>query len=187
MKILITGTFCSGKTTLATDLSRILPEYSLVPEPARELALGIPNIDWSLNEVRNYLIVRQVLIENTALLSSKKIIVDAGVESNLAHDELISGVKQTTILKHLNHSKYDLVFFCNHQEVSLVDDGIRMTDNKLRELLAKRIEQILIDENYKIVFISGNPSERVEFCLYYLNEFVSNKMSMIADLVGCVN
>ncbi len=105
-------------------------------------------------------------------MSNEKIIVDAGVESNLAHDELMMGVKKAKIINKLNHSKYDLVFFCNHQEIPLIDDGIRMTDSKLRDLLANKIKQILIDEKYEIIFVNGNPKERADFCTYYLNKFV---------------
>lgn len=62
-KILITGTYCSGKTTLWSDIKSVVSDAVFIPEEARELVELIPSINWSETAIRDYLIVRQITVE----------------------------------------------------------------------------------------------------------------------------
>jgi nicotinamide riboside kinase len=170
MKLLITGTFCSGKTTLAKALHQQISHSILLEEPARELITNLPNLDWSKKYIREYLIVRQILIEKEAQSKSDVIIVDAGIESNIAHDMLFhSDFSRNEYLKELDHQNYDFVFFCQHEEINFISDGYRMQDLQLRDKLSTAILEVLEILEYTPVLISGNITNRANQVMKQIN------------------
>jgi predicted ATPase len=169
MKILITGTFCSGKTTLAEALREEIKNSIILEEPARELVTYMPNVNWSRSYIRNYLITRQILIEEIAQLRGDYIIVDAGIESNIAHDILFNAdFSKEKYLSEFNHKKYDYVFFCQHEEITFINDGYRLDDVTLREKLAITIKETLLSLGYDIIFVNGNVQNRVKQVLTHI-------------------
>jgi predicted ATPase len=170
MKILITGTFCSGKTTLAEALGKEIETSIILKEPARELVTYFPNVNWSNSYIRDYLIVRQILIEEKALSEGNCIIIDAGIESNIAHDILLNAdSSKEKCLSEFNHKRYDYVFFCRHEEITFTDDGYRIKDIEIREKLAVVIKETLLSLDYDIVFVNGNVQDRIKQVLTHIN------------------
>jgi len=168
-KILIAGTFCAGKTTLLSDLSKSLDAAQIIPDVARDILAINPGIDWSIPELRSHLLIQQLLWEARADKSNAKhILVDAGVVANLAHDRLygIELRNSNYLIKSLKHSKYDLVFFCGHQTIELEDDGERNTSEKDRSRLANETLHVLDLLGYTdIITLHGNQVERVAMAI----------------------
>lgn len=52
-KILITGSFCSGKSTLVNALASHLENVYVIPEVTREVLALYGKVDWSLPELRD--------------------------------------------------------------------------------------------------------------------------------------
>jgi nicotinamide riboside kinase len=180
MKILVTGTFCAGKTTLVTELGRAIINSTVIYESARDLLHHFPSIDFALPQVRDYLLVSQLLREKIAETSSKVTICDTGVESNLSHDIVLRNTKANIdLLNKFQHQRYDAVLFCDHREISFSDDGERLTNLDLRELLAQTIKDYLLKQEYKFTEISGNPNKRLLDSLQYL---VSLKILYPSDI-----
>ena len=165
MKILVTGSICSGKSTLARELTERLPHAELVPDHCKELLSEVPVIDWTMSEIRSYLIVNQLLMERRKAVLSATVIVDGGVISNIAHDRLLltEPLSRGSIMQLIGHEKYDLVIYCDYKEIPLVDDGMRHLDHSLRDDLAKEIIMVIGEMgNDEFHFARGSVFERVE-------------------------
>jgi nicotinamide riboside kinase len=144
MKVLITGTFCSGKTTLANALCAHLAEAQLVADHCREILALFPHIDWTIPEVRDYLIVRQLILERQVCLGEVTWVIDGGIINNLAHDRALGRTAdRRELIKKLGHDRYDLVFQCDYAGIDLVDDGQRYLDESLRSRVASEISNAL--------------------------------------------
>jgi nicotinamide riboside kinase len=166
MKILISGTFCSGKSTLALDLAKKIQHSIVIPEPIRDLAKIFSHDELLNKEVRDYLFVRQIYEEKSALIENEFLICDAGIESNIAHNRIFNFDNKTlNDLEKFKLEKYDLVFICDYAEIAIVDDGFRMTEPKIRERLSDEIFEVLKELNYNPIVLNGNRTERVEKAL----------------------
>src|SRR5688572_27721088 len=144
MKILVTGSFCSGKTTLSRYIADCLNGSFLITEPIRDLA-SVFGLQQLMNEAsRHYLLVRQLFEEKKAKLFHDIIVCDAGIESNLAHSRLLGFNVANNIsdIERLGHDKYDLIFFCDHHDVPVISDGFRIEDSQVRNELSKLIKNI---------------------------------------------
>ena len=169
MKILITGSFCSGKTTLAELLHAALPGSRLLYEPVRDLAGVFEQAQIAQPQVRDYLLVRQLYIEAAAERTGGDIICDAGVESNLAHSRLFGHPAPAGVLQRFGHVRYDMVFFCDHEQVKIDNDGFRFTDKVLQTELAERLSEVLRELVYEPRLLKGTPVERCEKALSHLS------------------
>lgn len=162
MKVLITGTFCSGKSTLVSDLDNRLPNFTKVLEPARELITTLPDIKWEREYIRMYLTVRQVVEERLALIKFNNILVDAGTISNIIHENVLTKTNNSErIVDELVSSTYDLIFLCDFREIEFHDDGKRIKDLELRENLHKSIVKYLNDKDLKYHLVSGTREQRL--------------------------
>ncbi|GAB3918171.1 ATP/GTP-binding protein [Larkinella terrae] len=169
MKIVITGTYCSGKTTLCYDLIQAIPNCKLLLEEAREISDLIPPDGWSLPAIREYLLVRQILNEKRNEKDDKLLICDNGVHGNLAHDSLLTKeVNNILLLDQLDHINYDLVFFCDHHEVAIEQDGVRLVDPFLRERAAEEILKFIELLGSKPIILFGDREQRVRAVLRHL-------------------
>ncbi len=171
MKVLVAGTYCAGKTTLVEALHKSFSTSLIAAEPAGEIALLVPNLDWSMNAVREYLIVRQILIEKKLETGDQLIFCDGGVESNIAHDKVLLDKNSSHVLSLLGHKRYDLVFFCDHQEVQLRPNGLRMTDQKLREVIAREIYDTLIRLEYTPIILKGARVQRLSTAISVISQY----------------
>jgi nicotinamide riboside kinase len=163
MKILVTGSFCCGKTTISRYIQSNVPGSYLLSEPIRELA-SVFRINQLENLIsRHYLIVRQMFEEKKAELQHQTVICDAGIESNLAHSRLWDFPVEQQIdgLAHMEHQRYDLIFFCDHQHIPVVSDGFRLEDEAIRARLAQLILSALKDLGYETpIVLTGSIESR---------------------------
>lgn len=174
MKVLITGSYCSGKTTLANQLHSNLDKSIISGEVTREVLKLFGKVDWSIPELRDYIFIKQLIEEEkSSLLNPDYVIVDAGIVSLIAHDRILlkSWPDRLKLLKYFNHSKYDLVFFCDHREIAIEDDGERYTDETMRDQLSSIVKETLpVLGINKYVFLDGSKSERLSHALSVIRE-----------------
>lgn len=170
LKILITGSFCSGKSTLVNALASHLENVYAIPEVTREVLALYGKVDWSRPELRDYILIKQLIEEEKAMKSNAKyIIVDSGIVSFLAHDRaLLPGDNnRQDALAYFHHNPYDLVFVCDHNEVAIDDDGERYTNEKLQDEIYKIILSILSAAESKYIILKGSVLERVKKVIKY--------------------
>lgn len=169
-KILITGSFCSGKSTLVNALEAHLENVYVIPEVTREILALYGRVDWSRPELRDYILIKQLIEEEKAMKSNAKyIIVDSGIVSFLAHDKVLlpGDNRRQDVLAYFHHNPYDLVFVCDHKEVAIDDDGERYTNEKLQDEIYKKILSILSVAEAKYIILKGSVLERVRKVVEY--------------------
>ena len=176
-KILITGSFCSGKSTLVNALESHLENVYVIPEVTREILALYGKVDWSRPELRDYILVKQLIEEEKAMKSNAKyIIVDSGIVSFLAHDKVLlpGDNHRQDVLAYFHHNPYDLVFVCDHNEVAIDDDGERYTNEKLQNCIYERIIEVLqlCEINYQ--YVVGTRESRLANVTDYIIKYETN-------------
>jgi nicotinamide riboside kinase len=162
IKICVTGTFSSGKTTFAKALAQKLGTAILLPELARELKESVPSINFSQPHVRGYLLIEQLLRERRAEQQPTDfLVVESGVPSACAHDTLLGhAVPAAEVLRACEHRAYDLIFLCSYREVPLEKDGIRYEDQPLRHQLHELLIQQLREQQF-VHELTGTVEQRL--------------------------
>ncbi|MBS5528242.1 MAG: ATP-binding protein [Prevotella sp.] len=176
-KILITGSFCSGKSTLVNALASQLENVYVIPEVTREILALYGKVDWSRPELRDYILIKQLIEEEKAMKSNAKyIIVDSGIVSFLAHDKVLlpGDNHRQEVLTYFRHNPYDLIFVCDHNEVDIDDDGQRYIDDNLRNNIYKVMLDVLLKEECLYCIIKGNVRNRIKQILNMLE--INNKI-----------
>lgn len=115
-KILITGSFCSGKSTLVNALASQLENVYVIPEVTREILALYGKVDWSRPELCDYILIKQLIEEEKAMKSNAKyIIVDSGIVSFLAHDKVLlpGDNHRQEVLTYFCHNPYDFLWMIN--------------------------------------------------------------------------
>ncbi len=164
MKLLVAGTFSSGKTTLIGDLARKGAERFLVaPEGPRRVLNYAPNSILSTYDVRAYLFVNQLLVEWEAPNSTRDVLYEGGIVNNLAHDLALldSPPERSAVLHSIGHTRYDYVFICDFEEIALEEDGRRFDSEALRRRLHEATIDVCHRLGYAPVFVLGSREERV--------------------------
>jgi nicotinamide riboside kinase len=163
MKVLIAGTFSSGKSTLISDLTNADSRFHAAPEgPRRILAQG-KNQVLGRDDVRSYLAVNQLLLERELADRTDFVLVEGGLISNIAHDRALleHPPDRTGLIEALGHERYDLVLMCDESEIEIEQDGQRFDDQGLRRALLGHIQELLCEQGYESWAISGTPADRV--------------------------
>lgn len=176
-KILITGSFCSGKSTLVNALASHLENVYVIPEVTREVLALYGKVDWSLPELRDYILIKQLIEEEKAMKSNAKyIIVDSGIVSFLAHDRvLLPGDNyRQDVLAYFHHNPYDLVFVCDHNEVDIDDDGQRYTETDLRNYINEKIIEVLQFCKINYQYIVGTRESRLANVIDHIIKYETN-------------
>ncbi|MGB7924869.1 MAG: ATP-binding protein [Pyrinomonadaceae bacterium] len=174
MNVLFTGTYCSGKTTLSNQLNSKLINSTIIEDVTREVLSLYGKVDWTIPELRDYILIKHLIEEKRASLANPEhIIIDAGIVSFIAHDRILlkSPPDRRKVLNYFNHIKYDAVFYCDHQEIAIADDGERYTDETLRNRLATIVEETLLYLGISdYIVLKGTQAERLEHVMRTLNK-----------------
>jgi nicotinamide riboside kinase len=168
LKISISGTFSSGKTTLSNELISRIPNSILIPEHAWNIKLLFPHIDWTNQIVRDYMLFSQLVREANIRNTENLIICDSGIIESLAHSLVFEVAPHFELIEKLTHKKYDLVFICDHTTVPIVDNNVRETDPTLRTKLHQTIMNIAIHLGYNPVILKGDVEERTSSVMKFL-------------------
>ena len=174
-KILFTGSFCSGKSTVSRFLNDKLPNSILIPEVTREILKLFGKVDWSIPELRDYILIKQLIEEKKAFQTKNEyVIVDSGIISFLAHDNALIGQqpRRGIILEYFTHQPYDYIFVCDHTDISIFDDGERYTDKQMQKKIYDEVLDVLNSLNLNYKLISGAVDKRVNDVTTILNPII---------------
>jgi len=168
MKVAITGTFSSGKTTLCADIQRVLTNVQVVPDTARMLKNSLMSIDFSSPIVRGFLLIQQLLVEQQqySISNQSLLIVDGGIEINFANELCLNNTHYCLeFYKSQDHIPYDLTIICDPSEVQIENDGIRLEDSELRTQIHDALLTFLPLTCKRSLLVTGNRQERKEIVL----------------------
>ena len=167
MKIGFCGTMSVGKTTLVNALKEdeAFKDYKFATERSKYLSsLGIP-----LNTDSTY--KGQIIFsaERAAELLQENMITDRTVIDVIAFSRLSKQMdeEEKLIIEDMLSEliqNYDIIFHIDDLNIPIEDNGIRETNKKYREEIAKEIDNII--KNYKLKFkriikISGTTEKRI--------------------------
>jgi nicotinamide riboside kinase len=163
LKVLIAGTFSSGKSTLISDLTRADPRFHAAPEGPRRILRQGKNSALGRDDVRSYLVVNQLLLERELADRTDYVLFEGGLISNIAHDRALleHPPDRAGLIEAFGHRRYDLVLMCDGSEIEIERDGQRFADQGLRQGLLWHIEELLREYGYVSRVVSGTPAERV--------------------------
>lgn len=179
MKILITGSFSTGKTTLANQLAEI-KKIDLLPEVARQMIQEGFKLDENISiDTEREMFHRQQLLEIGDDFIADRGIIDIlaytsvlfqdnyqdffGEENDLA-EILIKEIKEG-----LEEAEYDVVFYLP-VEFPIEDDGVRSMDSRFQKQVDGKIKNILekYEHKFKNYTIRGSKEKRLKDVLELL-------------------
>ena len=171
MRIAITGTHGTGKTTLLRELREIEPyksSYTFVTELTRKLhERGYPINEQGTDEVQR--ILAQQCVEASRIPNS---IADRCVLDNIVFTTFLFNegkVNQETMNDAIekfeaNISNFDIIFYIR-PEFDLVDDGVRTTSTSTRDKIFTLFELYIDKYKLPVVLLSGSVEERMKTIL----------------------
>jgi thymidylate kinase len=199
MHITFTGPQCSGKTTLLKQMKKTrgtMDEFFYIDEVTRlvkkEYCVDIN--EEGANDVTQLLIINKEL-ENLIKHNKKylwprcegivhdRCLLDGLVFTEYFYDKgLVSREVWIQAMNYWNRfqDRYDIIFYPNPHEITLVDDGERSTDAEFRNAIIKKYEEYYLNQfqwKDRIVILSGTIEERLKqiqevICLHKQNRSV---------------
>lgn len=164
MRILITGPECSGKSTLARDLSKAI-QCAIIPELARPY-LTLSHGDYTLSDL-NCLADQQWAIEQLYRpLKPRTLVFDTGalVLEIWAAQKFKEELVRPTML----NERYDIIVLCQ-PDMPWEYDALRANPED-RERLARIYEEKLSESSVPWISVSGPPDTRLSQALQFYQE-----------------
>ena len=169
MRIGITGTQSTGKTTLVKDLAKlnIFKDYKLATERSKYLKdLGIPlNTDSTINGQFIFLAERssELLHENVI---TDRTIWDVSAFTMLAKSISITDKSNFVTAAMMLKDQYDVVFYIDPIGTMMEDNGIRETDLDYRYGINQQILRLItLYPPKKLVALRGSTGSRINTIL----------------------
>jgi hypothetical protein len=146
IKVVITGPYCTGKTTLHRLLIQELTQGGLtvaaLPDVARECPLPLNDLQSDYTSL--WLIGTQIAREAAAALSTADVVLcDRGIPDILAHHQDVTERDGETILASMQGflenwlETYDILLYSTVDYSKPIEpDGLRLVDETFREKLA---------------------------------------------------
>lgn len=162
-KIAITGSFSTGKTTLAKQLAKKL-RCKLLPEVARQMIAEGYRLDIEATpELELLMAERQLDLEQEEHWVADRCMIDILAYSMVLFDD-------DKFLNELNDlldkAKYDKIFY-TPIEFQIKDDGIRSTDIEFQKKVDEAIKEIL--KTIPHIIVKGNKKQRLNLCIKHLS------------------
>jgi len=191
MNITFTGPQCSGKTTLLKQMkqtSGICDQYYYIDEVTRlvkrEFSVAIN--EEGANDITQLLIInkelenlfkykKELLWDSCNGVVHDRCLMDGFLYTDYFHDKkLVSdNVWMQSMWYWLRfHTKYDIIFYPDPADVTLVDDGERSTDSEFRNAMVEKFEHYIKQWQWKdrVFRLKGTVEERMEQIKIILNE-----------------
>lgn len=174
IRISISGTHCTGKTTFLEELKKIEKDFIFIDGPTRQLKdQGFPiNNNQSLNYDSTQLMCCYLDLENLKLklqghqvLISDRCLLDTLVYTQFLYQEGKVTLPVFLLIKtlwELHQDRYDLIILPEKKDISLVGDEYRNTDAFFREIIDSIFYEILKDSRISYQTISGSNSDRIK-------------------------
>jgi nicotinamide riboside kinase len=164
MKVSISGSFCSGKSTLALDLHHALSDSVLVPEVATASKLIHPTIDWRLSDVRAYFFWTHALEEMRYANRPEKIAIFDGSTLDVFAHSIAFNIQTPAHWFELELA-FDLVIVCDHRGIIMEDNGIRERDPELQRVVYDAITERVRIRTRRLLVAHGDRERRLADCL----------------------
>lgn len=169
MRISVSGTFCSGKTMLATQLAERLERSCFVPEVATRARLDFPQLDWRGFDVRSHFFWSQLTAERWAIRDAEVAVLDGSLNDVFAHT-IVFGHKVPTHWRSFVEHSYDLTLICHSAGVPLRENGIRETDPGLQLRIHTLVTAEADRYSNRVEVMSGPPEIRLAQALALIEE-----------------
>jgi len=155
-KVLLTGTFDAGKTTIAEILARV-PGVHVIPEYARELIARGGDL-WRRPEFQEMVLTEQLRREAAAELRTEDLIVcDRGTVDVACFSQLFGHPYDADLL--LSGARYDLIFVFSPDDIAA--DHLPPHMKQARWELEEVIETLLNHAGLPYCVIKGSTKARV--------------------------
>lgn len=172
-RIALSGTHCTGKTTLLEALPEELPQYTFIEGPTRTLKdQGYPiNNDQSGNYDSTQLMCLHIDIENLKRTESYIIQDRCLLDTYIYTQYLFNHGKVTEpVLKAVKSAwdalkfHYTAIFYPDPNDITLVGDKYRNSDIEFRDEIDQLFKSCIkpTKPGIPMYFISGTNSERIE-------------------------
>lgn len=190
INVTFTGPQCSGKTTLLKlmkSTSGIMDQFFYIDEVTRlvkrEFNVGIN--EEGANDVTQLLIINKEL-ENLFKYNYEmwpgcrgvvhdRCLLDGYLYTEYFHEKKL--VSQQVWAQSMHywmrfHSKYDIIFYPDPGDVSLIDDGERSVDAGFRDAITEKFERYINQFQWRdrVFRLKGSVEERMEHIKIVLNE-----------------
>jgi nicotinamide riboside kinase len=173
MRIAISGTQSTGKTTLAGDLAGVLPNTRVEPEPFRVLQnrLGLVSGADSMTPEQELALIRHAGSRLSALRAGETVVFDrcaldalahavvAAESGNPAFTEAWLARLRSEAIPALNPLDL-LVIVPLEDDLALIDDGVRSTDGAYQAAVDRTIRSLAGDLP-NVLEVRGSRTERV--------------------------
>lgn len=154
----VSGTFCSGKTTLVSMLAASDPGIVTLEEGATFAKSAYPPFDWEKPDARAFLFWFQVVRERQQ--AHAPVLVSDTSRIEIAAHYRLYGLPMPD-WSALPVARYDLALVCDYGTVPLVDNGIRDLDPDRRA----RLHDLVLTEarrlSREVHILTGTAEERL--------------------------
>lgn len=172
-----TGAQSTGKTTLLKQMREndTDKKFHFVDEVTRALDKSVFQIN---NTAEDYNLTQSFIINShldnfyvKGALSGKDLILDRCIVDGFIYTYYLydNGKVSHNVFKFAEHwfremlGKYDFIFYTDHKDVELVDDGTRSTDIRFRNEIINLYDRFVFGQHYEnIHVISGTVEERLK-------------------------
>jgi nicotinamide riboside kinase len=165
MRIGITGTQSTGKTTLVKELAK-LPEfkdYKIACERSKYLnSLGIPlNHQTTIEGQTIFLAERVTELMQDAIITDRTVIDVMAFTQCARKVSVVDGDAFAEYAKRFI-PQYDYIFYVSPEGVEIEDNGVRETNSEYRNQIDKTIQQLLFKYVPTYYTIKGATEERIQ-------------------------
>ncbi|MEA3304919.1 MAG: ATP-binding protein [Patescibacteria group bacterium] len=170
MRIILTGSFSVGKTSVMRELKKQLSNISFLDEVARDLILSQNKKPEQMEVHEQEDFQKKILFTQMYQESFTSCFVsDRGVIDTLAYTKDLDMYERVydMIEDYIHLSPYTHVFFIP-KEFPLVDDGVRNTDEEFQIEIENRVLEILRKLEIKHIPLTGSVEKRVQTVLEHI-------------------
>jgi len=208
MKICVSGTSCTGKTTFISDFLKQWPNYTTPTETYRDVIKNRAHSSSASKEVQDD-ILNFLVDQATKYSKEDNVIFDRCVLDNLAYTTWLSlkgkvdeeYVNKVRHIVNITLSMYDIILYTPLTSVAVVnieDDNFRDTDPEYRieiDNIFKAFQQSYYKGNGAVfpkentpalIELIGSREQRIQLVKLYLNEEgqpYDEKESLISDVI----
>ena len=188
LKILLTGSACTGKTTLGRALCDLYPQFSIPNEAVRSLCDSY-QFDFANGNTGLQLAILHY--ETLLMFDENNYIGDGCILNSRAYttyyrDHGKCDMDDSTYRFYCDASRdilrknVDLIIFCRSGEIPIVEDGFRITDSQYIDEVDRINEELILKMGLKdkTIVPKGPVEERVAFCKPYIEKLLKSSGSI---------
>ena len=168
IKIVITGTESTGKTTLAKKLAKHF-KCSLVLEAARDIISNSNN--FKFEKLHIVATEHAKRIDKIILTHHPLVIIDTDVHTTISYAQFLFG-RHLEISSDIYNSNKANVYLYLTKDVQYLQDGTRLSEAE-RNMLDQSHRQVLKDHDINFIELKGNWDQRFADAVEIVNKIIS--------------